>query len=107
MPVLARAKRVTIGCVDPGATARGVDGAALERVAGYLRRQGVAARIEKDNIGESDIAFGDWLLSRVADLGCDLIVMGGYGHPRWRERILGGATQAVLSSMTVPVLMSH
>ncbi len=73
-----------------------------------MHRHGVAARIEKDNIGESDIAFGDWLLSRVADLGCDLIVIRrGYGHPRWRERILGGATQAVLSSMTVPVLMSH
>ena len=87
MPLLVRAKRVTVGCVDPGAAARGVDGAARERVAGYLRRHGVAARIETDNIGESDIAFGDWLLSRVADLGCDLIVMGGYGHPRWRERI--------------------
>lgn len=107
MPLLARAKRVTVGCVDPGAAARGVDDAARERVAVYLRRHGVAAHIENDNIGDSDIAFGDWLLSRVADLSCDLIVMGGYGHPRWRERILGGATKAVLSAMTVPVLMSH
>jgi nucleotide-binding universal stress UspA family protein len=39
--------------------------------------------------------------------GGDLIVMGGYGHPRWRERVLGGATRALLSTMTVPVLMSH
>ena len=37
----------------------------------------------------------------------DLIVMGGYGHSRLREFVLGGATREILSSMTVPVLMSH
>jgi nucleotide-binding universal stress UspA family protein len=47
------------------------------------------------------------LLSRVADLGADLIVMGTYGHSRAREVLLGGATRSVLRSMTVPVLMSH
>ena len=107
MPVLVRAKRVTVGCVDPGAAAHGADFVARERLVGYLHRHGVAAHIETDNLGESDLAVGDWLLSRVADRGCDLIVMGGYGHPRWRERILGGATQVLLSTMTVPVLMSH
>lgn len=33
--------------------------------------------------------------------------MGGYGHARWEERVLGGVTQTFLSSMTLPVLMSH
>ena len=47
------------------------------------------------------------LLSRAADLRADLIVMGAYGHSRWSERILGGATRGVLQSMTAPVLMSH
>jgi nucleotide-binding universal stress UspA family protein len=46
-------------------------------------------------------------LSRAADLGTDLIVMGGYGHPRLREMVLGGATRSMLRTMTVPVLMSH
>jgi nucleotide-binding universal stress UspA family protein len=46
-------------------------------------------------------------LSRLADLGADLLVMGAYGHSRVRELLLGGATRAVLRSMTVPVLMSH
>ena len=50
---------------------------------------------------------GEVLLSRVADLGADLIVMGAYGHSRAREVLLGGATRSVLRSMTVPVLMSH
>jgi nucleotide-binding universal stress UspA family protein len=47
------------------------------------------------------------ILSHAADSGTDLIVMGGYGHTRLREFILGGATRNILSSMTVPVLMSH
>jgi nucleotide-binding universal stress UspA family protein len=46
-------------------------------------------------------------LSRAADLGADLIVMGAYGHSRVREMLLGRATRSVPRSMTVPVLMSH
>jgi nucleotide-binding universal stress UspA family protein len=40
-------------------------------------------------------------------MGPDLIEMDAFGHSRWRERLLGGATRDVLGSMTVPVLMSH
>jgi nucleotide-binding universal stress UspA family protein len=46
-------------------------------------------------------------LSYAADCAADLIVMGGYGHSRLREFILGGATRGILQSMTVPVLMAH
>jgi nucleotide-binding universal stress UspA family protein len=35
------------------------------------------------------------------------MVMGGYGHSRLREFVLGGATRGILAAMTVPVLMSH
>jgi nucleotide-binding universal stress UspA family protein len=47
------------------------------------------------------------ILSVAADAGIDLIVMGGYGHSRLQERILGGVTRGMLQSMTVPTLMSH
>jgi nucleotide-binding universal stress UspA family protein len=47
------------------------------------------------------------LLSRAADMGADLLVMGGYGHSRLRELVLGGTTRTVLASMTVPTLMAH
>ena len=47
------------------------------------------------------------LLSQVSDIGADLVVMGGYAHPRAREYVLGSATRTMLESMTVPVLMSH
>jgi nucleotide-binding universal stress UspA family protein len=47
------------------------------------------------------------LLSRAADLGADLLVIGAYGHSRVRELLLGGATRSILQSMILPVLMSH
>lgn len=50
---------------------------------------------------------GNELLSRASDISADLLVMGGYGHSRFREMILGGVTRLVMQSMTVPVLMSH
>jgi nucleotide-binding universal stress UspA family protein len=107
LPILVRARQVTVACLDPSASARGADALARERLLAYLHRHGVSARLESDNLGEGDIAVGEWLLSRVADLDGDLIVMGGYGHSRWREQVLGGATRVLLAEMTVPVLMSH
>jgi nucleotide-binding universal stress UspA family protein len=107
MPFLRGAGRVTVGCLDPGASARGADAIGRERLIAYLRHHGIAAEVDYANLEAGDIPVGDWLLSRVADLGGDLIVMGGYGHSRWREQVLGGATQTLLSTMTVPVLMSH
>jgi len=47
------------------------------------------------------------LLSRAADMSADMMVMGAYGHARWSELLLGGVTNVVLSSQTVPVVMSH
>jgi nucleotide-binding universal stress UspA family protein len=47
------------------------------------------------------------LLSHAADTGADLLVMGGYGHSRLREMVLGGATRGILRSMTIPALMAH
>ena len=49
----------------------------------------------------------DALLSHAADSGTDFLIMGGYGHSRLREFVLGGVTRSILRSMTVPVLMAH
>lgn len=70
----------------------------------FLLRHGVQARAESE-VTEIDIA--DALLSRISDLSADLLVMGGYGHSRLRERILGGVTRQIFAQMTVPVLMAH
>ena len=50
---------------------------------------------------------GDALLALAAELSCDPVVMGAYGHSRLRERVLVGVTRHILDAMTVPTLMSH
>ena len=47
------------------------------------------------------------ILTELAEGGYDLLVMGGYGHSRVREVVLGGVTRHMLEHMTVPVLLSH
>jgi nucleotide-binding universal stress UspA family protein len=59
----------------------------------------------KTEVTEGSVS--DAMLSLAADTGVDLIVMGAYGHPRWTERLLGGATRGLLDAMTVPVFMSR
>jgi nucleotide-binding universal stress UspA family protein len=103
IPILKRAAAVTVLSINP-------DGEPTRRtpsadIALHLARHGIAA--EAASTASLDIGVGDVLLSRAADLGVDLIVMGAYGHSRVREMVLGGATRHLLQHMTVPVLMSH
>lgn len=105
LPLLERARRVTVIAVSREGAAHAEGSPAEARLGAWLRRHGVNVDIARHAVG--DIAAGEWLLSRAADLGSDLIVMGGYGHTRMRELILGGVTRTMLQAMTVPVLMSH
>ncbi|WP_037170649.1 universal stress protein, partial [Rhizobium sp. Pop5] len=50
---------------------------------------------------------GEVLQDKAFEVRADLLVMGGFGHSRLREFVLGGATQAVLTRITLPVLLSH
>jgi nucleotide-binding universal stress UspA family protein len=105
LPLLRRARSVHVMLFNRDAPAdEGGLSSDLSSVADWLARHGVSARTRVESTG---IAVSDALLSRAADLGTDLIVMGAFGHARWRERVLGGTTRDVLGSMTVPVLMSH
>jgi nucleotide-binding universal stress UspA family protein len=74
-------------------------------MATHLARHDVKVQIE--TVPAADIDVADAILSYVADNSGTLIVMGGYGHAKLREVILGGVTRAMLKSMTVPVFMSH
>ncbi len=56
---------------------------------------------------EDILAVSDIVLTQVAALGADLLVMGAYGHSRLREMILGGVTREILRKMSVPILMAH
>lgn len=101
LPFLQRAQQVHVArWSEPGVA----DGAEPD-VEASLRRHGITAIMHRDTARDRDV--GELLLSRAADLGADLIVMGCYGHTRAREWALGGASRSVLQSLTVPVLMSH
>ena len=74
-------------------------------MAKHLARHDVKVQIE--TVPAADIDVPNAILSYVADNSATLIVMGGYGHAKLREVILGGVTRDMLKSMTVPVFMSH
>jgi len=101
-PFLARAQAITIISVNEALAPADASAAALTA---HLARRGLTAHIERMTADHADIQ--PTILSIAADTGLDLIVMGGYGHSRLQERILGGVTRGMLQSMTVPTLMSH
>lgn len=104
LPLLTKAKQVTLLVVDgQGDRAHGQEAGA--DAARWLARHGVKITVQRESSGDVDV--GNAILSRVLDLDIDLIVMGVYGHSRFREFVLGGASATILSSMTVPVLMAH
>jgi nucleotide-binding universal stress UspA family protein len=103
LPLLKKAKQVEVVTIASGrAKSDEVPGVDLGQ---HLARHGL--KIDVKRITSTDIDIASTMLSYAADSSADLIVMGGYGHSRLREFVLGGATRGILDSMTVPVLMSH
>lgn len=103
MPFLTKAKQIEVVIISdkPGKKDE-VPGADLGQ---HLARHGL--KVDVKRITSPDIDVPSTILSYAADSSADMIVMGGYGHSRLREFVLGGATRGLLESMTVPVLMSH
>ncbi|GAB4179600.1 MAG: universal stress protein [Rhodocyclaceae bacterium] len=103
IPLLRDAEEVHLISFNPKAEEHGeIPGSDIGL---YLARHRVQVSVKIDRASGIDV--GNELLSRAADLGVDLIVMGAYGHTRLREMVLGGATRTLLESMTVPVFLSH
>jgi nucleotide-binding universal stress UspA family protein len=105
LPLLGAAQAVTVMHIGTHQADLDRDRPWLERVVSHLGRHGIKAQPEESPA--ADIAIGDVLLSRAADLGADMLVAGAYHHSPLRERLLGGVSRALLDHMTVPVLMSH
>jgi nucleotide-binding universal stress UspA family protein len=102
LPFLRRAKTVEVVTVAEPLKSDDLPGADIAR---HLARHDLKADVKRIVRGGTDVA--DSILSYAADVSADFIVMGGYGHSRLREVILGGTTRGLLSSMTIPTLMSH
>jgi nucleotide-binding universal stress UspA family protein len=103
IPILGKSSRIEIVSVT---NERGkedeIEGADIGQ---HLARHGLKVDVHRISRGNIDVA--DALLSHAADSAADLMVMGGYGHSRLREFVLGGVTRSIFQSMTLPVLLSH
>ena len=102
LPFLMRAKAVELLIVTEPRKQDEINGANMTE---HLARHGVSVALKRISRGDIDVQSA--ILSHAADSSANFIVMGGYGHSRLREFILGGVTRNMLTSMTVPVLMSH
>lgn len=101
IPLLKQAKFAELLSVTDGKTneIRGFD------IANHLARHGI--NVDLNVVPAAGIDIANRILSHAADTSADMLVMGGYGHSRLREFLLGGVTRGILQSMTVPTFMSH
>ena len=104
LPLLKMADLVDVTVIDPPARGpeRSDPGGVLCQ---YLVRHGVKAQVSV--LAKTMPKISDVLARHALEEGCDMMVMGAYGHSRLREAVLGGTTRAVLEAVKIPVLMAH
>jgi len=102
LPLLRGAEQVTLAVLGNSADILGESPGA--DIALYLARHGVKVEVLRR---PEPADPGKAILSLAADFNVDLLVMGAYGHSRFREMMLGGATRTILATATLPVLMAH
>jgi len=103
MPFITRATNVDI--IAANEEKDGVSEASSAALSEYFSRRNITTRVQHVTGDRAEIH--NLILSFAADCGASLLVMGGYGHSRLREFVLGGVTRGILRSMTIPALMSH
>jgi nucleotide-binding universal stress UspA family protein len=101
LPLLRAASRVTLALFGQYANHGEEPGADM---ALYLARHDVKVDVVRKSQPQD---AGHAILSLANDIGADLLVMGAYGHSRFREMMLGGATRTILATAALPVLMAH
>lgn len=104
LPLVAPNTKVTVLTIQH--TGRSQNELPGIELAGHLARHGLAVTTAR-TVRDASIQNADVLLSYASDTGADLLVVGGYGHSRAREVLLGGVTRSLLDHMTLPVLMSR
>ncbi|MXU66520.1 universal stress protein [Oceanomicrobium pacificus] len=105
LPLLKKAKSVTAVLVDPEPSFDGHGPEPGADLATYLGRHGIELDVHRVPSEGQDVSRA---ITRFAeDQGAGLVVMGGFGHSRLRQRIFGGTTSRIVRSVTTPVLMSH
>lgn len=100
LPLLVDNAVVEVRCAHPKDET--FDPAPLRR---HLERHGLRPNIEA--LAEDGRSVSDWLTAEALRTGCDLIVMGLYGHARLREFVLGGVSRELAHRSPLPLLISH
>jgi nucleotide-binding universal stress UspA family protein len=104
VPLLQRAKSVKVVIFNPASLPDMLDDPPGTYLAKYLARHNINSDVLMPT---ADGNVGEALVALAGSLATDYLVMGCYGHSRFREMMLGGATANVLTSTPVPVLMAH
>lgn len=105
LPFLKGAEFVEIFSVNPPETPTQTPETAGAEIAATLSRHGVNAVLSTHSA--TDLDASAVIENRLAESGIDLLVMGAYGHSRWREMLFGGVTRTLLESMTALTLLSR
>ncbi|MEM0908106.1 MAG: universal stress protein [Pseudomonadota bacterium] len=71
----------------------------------YLAAHGVTAQLSQ--IAHGDKSDAEAVLAKAQELGCDYLVMGGYGHSMFREMLLGGFSETMLEQADFPLMLCH
>jgi nucleotide-binding universal stress UspA family protein len=105
LPLLRLAEEVVVLVVDAQSLGTRLGRQPGSGVAAHLAEHAVKVRVERV---ESDRrGLGELILAQAEEKGADLLVMGGYGHSRFREMLVGGVTRHVIEHATLPVMLSH
>ncbi|MGV3742496.1 MAG: universal stress protein [Burkholderiaceae bacterium] len=104
LPLLKAAEQVTVAIFNPATKPDVVSQLPGADITLYLGRHGINAEVMQE---KTNIEIGDALLRLASEKQADLIVMGCYGHTRFREILLGGVTRSMLERASIPVLVAH
>jgi nucleotide-binding universal stress UspA family protein len=107
LPLLQPAERVVVLVVDGRDVRGGVGQAPGVGIVAHLTRHEVSAEVKQVRGGGGGGGTAEIILAQAKEEAADLLVMGGYGHSRLREMMLGGVTRHMLEHATVPLLLSH
>lgn len=105
LDLLAGAEEVSVTLVDPEASELGSGAEPGADIAAYLARHGVKVRV--DRLPSQGRTVAEILSRHAVDFAADMIVMGGYGHSRLRQRIFGGVTKSLIDTPPLPLFLAR
>ena len=101
LPLLRQTKKIVILAIDDDP-----DTVSTTPVIEYLGWHGIASNGQKLR-PVPGVGRGEQLLSAARDTGADLLAMGAFGQNRWHQMLFGSATQTVVSTSLLSILMTH